>query len=62
MMQISLMGKAEADVSSPMDKAEADVASSPTRQTAWGFKGLRKHEKITHVSNREVNGYAMRFN
>jgi hypothetical protein len=41
-MQISLMGKAEADVSSPMDKAEANVASSPTCQTALGFEGLGK--------------------
>jgi hypothetical protein len=44
-MQISLMGKAEADVSSPMDKAEANVASSPTCQTALGFEGLGKKKK-----------------
>jgi hypothetical protein len=44
-MQISLVGKAEAGVSSPMDKAEADVASSPTRQTALGFEGLEKRRR-----------------
>jgi hypothetical protein len=58
-MQISLMGKAEADVSSPMDKAEANVASSPTCQTALGFEGLGK-KKMTHVSSREVGDYLMR--
>jgi hypothetical protein len=49
-MQISLMGK-----------AEADVASSPTRQTALGFEGLRKKKKMTHVSNREVDDYPVCF-
>jgi hypothetical protein len=57
-MQISLVGKAEADVSSPM---EADVASSRTRQTALGFEGSRKKKQITYVNNREVDDYPMRF-
>jgi hypothetical protein len=48
-MQISLMGKAEADMFSP-----------PTRQSILDVKALEE-KQITDMSNREVGDCSMRF-